>query len=503
MKWYRTVAKVAVLACLILNTPSIVQAEIKEFSASATYTMSNYETLDIAQQRALREAERSALEQAGIYIESHTSVVNGKVVNDEVMAVASNVIKIKSKVFDKYFDEAKNLVTRASIVAVIDTDKVDKGLNRNDIKELTEQYDILKRAYIKQEKELLELKSKKDIPTDIEQAMKRIDNKFLASEKIQEINKLLYDFDEVTKNISLKYDGGSASDWFDSLGKKMIARDNAIKKAKRKRRNEIIEKCNDLIMLDPDNTDYYVMRASAYENYYKTLDAEEKDVEGEIFIKASLADYAKAISIDGKNDEIYLKRGLAYNRMGDTNKAIQDYNEAILINDKNWKAYKSRGYAYESIGQYRFAIRDYTYILDNLDWKNSYSHICLSAFFARANVYGKLNLWDNAVEDYSKIIEVINKNDDARLGTIEAREWRIEALFKSKRFSEVITGCNHLVTTNHDEIKGRIYYIRALTYSELGDKNKYVEDLSNAIKYGEKYGWSVKKYKEEYSWLLQ
>lgn len=277
--------------------------------------------MDIAQQRALREAERSALEQAGIYIESHTSVVNGKVVNDEVMAVASNVIKIKSKVFDKYFDEAKNLVTRASIVAVIDTDKVDKGLNRNDIKELTEQYDILKRAYIKQEKELLELKSKKDIPTDIEQAMKRIDNKFLASEKIQEINKLLYDFDEVTKNISLKYDGGSASDWFDSLGKKMIARDNAIKKAKRKRRNEIIEKCNDLIMLDPDNTDYYVMRASAYENYYKTLDAEEKDVEGEIFIKASLADYAKAISIDGKNDEIYLKRGLAYNRMGDTNKA--------------------------------------------------------------------------------------------------------------------------------------------------------------------------------------
>ena len=98
---YHTVAKILMMAFLTMQVYSIAQAEIKEFSASATYTMSNYETLDIAQQRALREAERSALEQAGIYIESHTTVIDGKVVNDEVLAVASNVIRIKSKKFDK------------------------------------------------------------------------------------------------------------------------------------------------------------------------------------------------------------------------------------------------------------------------------------------------------------------------------------------------------------------------------------------------------------------
>ena len=481
----------------MLQLSSVCHAEIKEFSASATYTMSNYETLDIAQQRALREAERSALEQAGIYIESHTTVIDGKVVNDEVLAVASNVIRIKSKKFDKYFDAAKNLVTSASIVAEIDTDKVDRGLKRDDIAELTKQYNILKETYKKQEKELEDLKRQKTQSFEMEQAMKRIDNKFLASEKIAEINKLLYDFDEAIQKNTPKYDGTTKpSEWLAN-----VPVWKTIDEEKKKRRNLIIDKCNELIKLDSENSNAYLMRGIAYENYFSTLSHEEKDNERNVFYGKALEDYTKAISINSKNDEAYFRRARILKELDDADGAVADYTKVVEINPQKWQAYEYRARIYCSIGNYEAAIRDYTYVINNLNWNvdrkmqifeyrggkyrnSSAKEIAYYVIRARADLYKEMNLLNEAICDYSIIIDDVYKNKDDDLRVAMVYTDRAEVYLKIRDVSRTISDCNYVISSSWDKIKGRAYYLRAVAEYVLKDENKAKNDLDSAWKYG-------------------
>lgn len=67
----------AILALLIngsLFVMPVASAEI--YTADGEYTMSKYETVDIAEQRAIKDAMRHAQEQAGIYIESYSRMKN-------------------------------------------------------------------------------------------------------------------------------------------------------------------------------------------------------------------------------------------------------------------------------------------------------------------------------------------------------------------------------------------------------------------------------------------
>ena len=51
-------------------------AEIKEIISEGTYNMGDGETPGVAESRALLQAKRIALEQAGTYVESYTKVEN-------------------------------------------------------------------------------------------------------------------------------------------------------------------------------------------------------------------------------------------------------------------------------------------------------------------------------------------------------------------------------------------------------------------------------------------
>lgn len=51
---------------------SACSAELKSFDGTGTYTMSSFETMNVAEQRAIQAAERDALEKAGVYVSSYT-----------------------------------------------------------------------------------------------------------------------------------------------------------------------------------------------------------------------------------------------------------------------------------------------------------------------------------------------------------------------------------------------------------------------------------------------
>ena len=86
--------------------------------------------------------------------------------------------------------------------------------------------------------------------------------------------------------------------------------------------------------------------ADAYNNKGLLLAKDKGDLEGGIL------NLTKAIEIDPNYVDAYLSRGMAYMRMGQSDKSIADYSNAIKISPKNPDAYYNRAAAYARTKSY-------------------------------------------------------------------------------------------------------------------------------------------------------
>ena len=107
---------------------SPVQAEVQTYTGVGEYLMSDFETFDIAQQRAKQRAEQNACEQAGVYVESRTEVKNAQVTNDEIVTMTRGILQIIDVQFKREFVDDNTTRIRATIKAQIDSDDVTKWL---------------------------------------------------------------------------------------------------------------------------------------------------------------------------------------------------------------------------------------------------------------------------------------------------------------------------------------------------------------------------------------
>lgn len=78
------------------------------------------------------------------------------------------------------------------------------------------------------------------------------------------------------------------------------------------------------------------------------------------YYKGALEDYNQALSMDSMNVEIWLGRGLTYERMKDFTKAFSDYTKAIDLKENYAKAWLNRGNVLLKLERYNDAIEDYT-----------------------------------------------------------------------------------------------------------------------------------------------
>ena len=104
---------------------SIAYAEIKNYTGTGEYIMSEYETLDVAKQRAKQKAERNAQEQAGVFVSSYTKIKNFQVQEDEIIAITSGILKILDvqEILTPQSD-GKSILIRVTIKAAIDSDEI-------------------------------------------------------------------------------------------------------------------------------------------------------------------------------------------------------------------------------------------------------------------------------------------------------------------------------------------------------------------------------------------
>ena len=87
-------------------------------------------------------------------------------------------------------------------------------------------------------------------------------------------------------------------------------------------------------------------------------------------LEEAIEDFNKAVELDPHNPIIYSNRGLVKRKQENFIEAIEDYTLELNYGpDKNIKAFNNRAYCYAKIGQFEQAIDDYSNVIE-IDSKN-------------------------------------------------------------------------------------------------------------------------------------
>ncbi len=344
----------ALIIALFLFSPSVGFTETKEIISEGTYNMGDGETPSVAESRALLQAKRTALEQAGTYVESWTKVENLQLTKDEIQVLASGIMEVE------ILDKKRTIVGDGfnfwvQIKAKVNPDKIEEMAKRVKEKSVVEDYKKIQEAYDKSQKEIEELK-KQLAGAKGEKKKKQVEAKITDEEKLFE-----------------------ARQWFDK----------GYQYGLNKEYDDEIEAYTKAIALDPNNANTYYNRGTVYGRDKGQYDR-------------AIEDYNKAIDLDPNLAYAYINRGVAYADKGQYDRAIEDYNKAIALDPNHASAYLNRGNAYYHKGQYDRAIEDYTKAIA-ADPNNA------KAYSNRGYTYALKGQPDRAIEDCNKAI-ALNPN---------------------------------------------------------------------------------------------
>ncbi|WP_290884389.1 tetratricopeptide repeat-containing serine protease family protein [Fischerella sp.] len=172
-----------------------------------------------------------------------------------------------------------------------------------------------------------------------------------------------------------------------------------------------------------------------------------------------------------KGDDFYI-RGLNKSEQGDLQGAINDFSEAIRLNPKYAFAYQLRGHARQQLKDYRAAISDYSEAIRLSP--NTYIFY-LSRGIARAQLREDL---PGAVADLTKVIELVNENEDEGDTLFHAYLSRGIAHFFQNEHQDAVADLTQALKINPNYSEA--YYLRGAARLGLGDRKGAKADLQKA-----------------------
>ena len=369
---------------------STAAAEIKTYEGSDEYVMSEFETIDIAKQRAKQKAERNAQEQAGVYISSYSRMKDLELVEDEVVSITCGIMSIVDVKYDvKSLDDVNGFVIRATVKANIETDDVNKWLEKGSQEKsaIVTQNKELQAAIAAQDEQISKLKAQiKRLTADgklsgkrereeITQAVQVEDKVFQSNLKLEEAQRNFYNhnFDKVIKlcDEAIQLNPNSAN----AYGKRGASYGILNKP------QQAIADCTKAIELDPTNADAYNNRGAAYGNLQN--------------FNAALADFNKAVELAPNHAMAYNNRGSTLRYLGNVQQGLQDLNRAVELNPKIDIAYFNRAFCYISMNDAANAIADLNKAI-KLNPKFA------AAYFVRGNCYRATGDMQKAQADFAK-----------------------------------------------------------------------------------------------------
>ena len=161
----------------------------------------------------------------------------------------------------------------------------------------------------------------------------------------------------------------------------------------------------------------------------------------------------------------YNLRGIAYEKLGQTDKALADYEKAIDLDPSYDKTYNNRAIIFDKKGQTEEALADY-------DKAIALNPFFDKAYFNRALVYEKKGQLDKALMDYDKVIALNPYYDKAYLG--------IGIIYsKAGLFDKAIIYIDKSVAVNHNYAEA--YGSRGLVYAFMNKYDRALEDFNRAL----------------------
>jgi len=350
---------------VLLFLPIAASAEIKEIICEGTYNMGDGETPSVAESRALLNAKRVAIEQAGTYVESYSKVKNLQLTEDEVKVMASGIMEVTT------IDKKRTVVGDGfhfwvKIKALVNSDKMEEMARKVKDKSTVEDYKRIQAAYDKSQKDIEELK--KQLLLAKGDQKKEVERKIIDDEKRFQANEWIEKGKRSTHALSERSDYIKAIEAFtsaialdptrcDAYGERAIdyQRIGELEKAKEDLDKSLTLQCSIESKGDAYYYAYYAIGKDYFEKkkYYDAIDP---------FNKAER--FYDHWGVYQKSDPLYFWRGISYLRMNQFEKAIKDFNKALTIDPDNSSGnnqyiYENRGLAHYNNGDKSAARADF------------------------------------------------------------------------------------------------------------------------------------------------
>lgn len=283
----------ALLTPVLLGFSSVGYAEVKEILAEGTYCMGDGETPTVAEEHALLNAKRTALEQAGTYVQSYSEIKNYQLTADEVQVIASGIMEVT--VLDKHrVLDGNNIDFWVKIRALVTTDKIEDMAAKVKELPLTEDYKKLQEDYEKSQQEVASLR----------QQLQQADN----DNDRQRIRSQITDSEAVLHSTTLFDQGNRLMDNHEYY--------------------EAINAYTEAISINPRFGKAYFRRGAAHNAVGECHEAIE--------------DFDRAIDINPQLTLAYFGKGRAYEKMGHRHKAIEAYRLFIEYATPDQQSYVDR-----------------------------------------------------------------------------------------------------------------------------------------------------------------
>ena len=352
---------------LFLFYPSHGFTAVKDIISEGAYNMGDGETPSVAESRALLNAKRIALEQAGTYVESYTKVENMQVTEDEIKVLTSGIMEVE------ILDKKRTIVGDGfrfwvKIKARVNPDRIQEMAKKVKEKSVVEDYKKIQEAYDKSQREIEELK-KQLAQAKGEKEKKKIEAKISDDERMFQAN-----------------------EWFEKGYRHTV--NNELDSA--------IEEYTSAISLNPDYAEAYNNRGISYYNRGPMTSDRGQ-------FEQAMKDFSKVIALKPESYSAYFAQGAIFIYKEEYDKAIKELNKAIALNPDEGVAYVGRGFVYSKIKQFGNAVADYNKVIARGGpWS-------AMAYFNRGSISLASNQYERAIEDYNKAIELGPKMTQAYL----------------------------------------------------------------------------------------
>lgn len=225
-----------------------------------------------------------------------------------------------------------------------------------------------------------------------------------------------------------------------------------------------VDKFNLAIKLNPDDPDYYFMRAWTYREAFTQVGIEIPSGFQSALV-AAISDFDRAIELKPNEVWWFLERAWTYRELGDMEAAIADHNRAIQLNPEDPYPYHHRAVTYRVMGDPEAALADHNHAIESNPNEPSF-------YNERALTYREMGDLEAARADHNRAIELAP--DEPWYYFERGATYR-----DMGELEDAIADFNQAIQLKSDDPYW--FFLRAMTYRDIGNLEAALADHNRAI----------------------